>query len=45
MDPHLHQARETKMNYLEDHRMNSQDITGGWIVVLVANLALVILAL
>jgi len=33
------------MNYLEDHRMNSQDLKGGWIVVLVANLALVILTL
>ena len=33
------------MNYLEDHRMNSQDIAGGWIVVIIANLALVILAL
>lgn len=33
------------MNYLEDHRVNYQDITGGWIVVLVANLAFVILAL
>lgn len=33
------------MNYLEDHRMNSQDLNGGWIVVLVANLALVILTL
>ena len=45
MDPHLHQTRETAMNYLEDHRMNSQDITGGWIVVLIANLAFVILVL
>lgn len=33
------------MNYLEDHRMNSQDIKGGWIVVLIASLGLVILAL
>ena len=33
------------MDYLEDHRMNSQDIKGGLIMVIVANLALVILAL
>jgi len=33
------------MNYLEDHRINHQDITGGWIVVLFASLVLMILAL
>ena len=33
------------MNYLEDHRIDRQDITGGWIVVLVANLSLLVLAL
>ena len=33
------------MNYLEDHRIDSQNITGGWIVVLIANLGLLILAL
>ena len=33
------------MNYLEDHKIDRQNITGGWIVVLVANLGLVILAL
>ena len=33
------------MNYLEDHKMDDNDIKDGWIVVLVANLAFVILAL
>ena len=45
MIAHLHQARETTMDYLEDHRIDAQDIRGGWIVVLLASLGLVALAL
>ena len=33
------------MNYLEDHKIDSQSILGGWVVVLIANLAFVVLAL
>ena len=56
-NPHPHQVgrekmtptstadSETTMNYIEDHRIDSLDIRGGWVVVLIANLALVILAL
>ena len=45
MKPHLQQNQETAMNYLEDHRIDTQALKGGWIVVLIANLALVVLAL
>lgn len=33
------------MDYLDDHKIDSKNITGGWIVVLIANLGLIILAL
>lgn len=36
---------ETIMSYLEDHRIDGNNIKGGWIMVVIANLGLVILAL
>ncbi len=33
------------MSYLEDHKMDDNDIKDGWIVVLIASLGFLILAL
>ena len=41
----LNQTRETTMNYLDDHKMDSRDLKCGWIVVFIAALGLALLAL